>query len=119
MGRCSFRKNNELEGKNREKSLCLFGTSKLKIQAFASAQKKFTDSASSLFTDRVVGFGTYDINKPNGATHWSLVTGKDVNDHLGLISEVQENKAFKVYIQSRGEVEQIHDFVVEVLKRYQ
>ena len=88
-------------------------------KAFASAQKKFTESASALFTDRVVGFGTYDVNKPNGASHWALVTGKNLNDHLGFISEVQDNKAFKVYVQNRGEVEQTHDFVVEVLRRYQ
>ena len=41
--------------------------------AFAKAQSEFVESLPELFKDRFVGFGTYDINRPNGATHWALL----------------------------------------------
>ena len=38
--------------------------------AFKVAHDKIVDEFKSEFKDRVVGYGTYDIGMPNGATHW-------------------------------------------------
>jgi hypothetical protein len=61
------------------------------------------------------------VNKPNGATHWALVAGEDLNDHMSLYQELQttQSKAFYKYIEDRGEAVQIGDFIVERLKTYQ
>ena len=42
------------------------------------------------FKDRVVGFGTYDIGLPNGATHWVGLTGEDTQDHLMLYDKMEK-----------------------------
>jgi len=51
---------------------------------FKNAHDKIVKSFSDDFQGRVVGFGTYDIGRVNGATHWVVVTGKDRDDHLML-----------------------------------
>ena len=77
--------------------------------------------ASDIFKDRVVGFGTYDINRPNGASHWVVIAEKDTDGHLTMHHNLENNyaKEMKVYFENRGEVEHVHDFVVQVLKRYE
>ena len=72
------------------------------------------------FDGRVVGFGTYDIHRPNGATHWVVIGGTDVNGHLSMHQDLEDNytKAMNKYFEDRGEVEHVKDFIVEVLARY-
>ena len=83
-----------------------------------SSQKKFANSLPDVFQDRFVGFGTYDINRPNGATHWALVSGSDLNDHLSLANDLQKNhtKKFMEYLEDRGEVELVHNFTFQNLR---
>ena len=83
--------------------------------AFAKAQSEFVESLPELFKDRFVGFGTYDINRPNGATHWALLSGANLDDHLNFANEVQTtySKKFNKYLEDRGEVELIHNFTFE------
>ena len=89
--------------------------------AFIAAQNMLINDTGDVFKDRLVGFGTYDINTPNGATHWALVSGKDVNDHLNLYQILREKhgEAFSKYFETRGEVEYAQDFVVQRVKTYQ
>ena len=68
------------------------------------------------FEGRVAGFGTYDIGKPNGATHWVLVSGIDQEDHLMLYDKLQNDSKFIELIQSRGETEDVSDFAVKHLR---
>ena len=51
--------------------------------AFAKAQSEFVESLPELFKDRFVGFGTYDINRPNGLL-WALLSGLILDDHLNF-----------------------------------
>tara|TARA_X000000950_G_scaffold148255_2_gene182911 strand:+ start:273 stop:968 length:696 start_codon:yes stop_codon:yes gene_type:complete len=83
--------------------------------AFAKAQTEFVESLPELFKDRFVGFGTYDINRPNGATHWALLSGTNLDDHLKFANDVQTtySKKFKKYLEDRGAVELIHNFTFE------
>ena len=88
--------------------------------AFKKAHDKIVNQASDVFENRVVGFGTYDINRPNGATHWVVIGGTDVNGHLSMHQDLEDNytKAMNKYFEDRGEVEHVKDFIVEVLARY-
>jgi hypothetical protein len=89
--------------------------------AFKKAHDKIVKDASKVFDNRVVGFGTYDINRPNGATHWVVIGETDTNGHLSMLDNLETNysKAMNQYFEKRGEVENVHDFMIEVLKRYQ
>jgi|TARA_B110000967_G_scaffold91667_1_gene94235 hypothetical protein len=85
--------------------------------------KKGHDNIIKLFKDdfagRAVGFGTYDIAKPNGATHWVVVSGEDRNDHLMFVDKLQKSDKFMKMIQERGAVEDVRDFEIEILSRKQ
>ncbi len=89
--------------------------------AFAKAQQAMVRALPDTFEDRLVAFGSYDVNKPNGATHWALLSGKDINDHLSLYQDLQtvHNEVFSAYIRDRGKVTQVKDFVVERIKTFQ
>jgi hypothetical protein len=77
-------------------------------------------SLPEVFEDRFVGFGTYDVNRPDGATHWVLVSGKDLDDHLKFVNDLQtkHSKTFNKYIEDRGNVELVHNFTFENLRFY-
>tara|TARA_B100001173_G_scaffold122324_1_gene106344 strand:- start:88 stop:777 length:690 start_codon:yes stop_codon:yes gene_type:complete len=89
--------------------------------AFKKAHDKIVEDASEVFDGRVVGYGTYDINRPNGASHWVVISEKDTDGHLSMHDNLEKNhsKAMNEYFKNRGQVEHVHDFVVQVLKRYQ
>ena len=70
------------------------------------------------FDGRIVGFGSYDFNGPNGATHWVTVAGKSVEDHMILYDELQKQDDFYVLTSERGEREIVRDVEYEILKLY-
>ena len=43
-----------------------------------------------------------------------------MNGHLSMHQDLEDNysKAMNEYFEKRGEVEHVHDFMAEVLKRY-
>ena len=88
--------------------------------AFKKAHDKLVEDAAEAFTDRTVGFGTYDVNQQNGASHWVVVTGSNVGDHLNFLHEIETkySKDLTKWYESRGEVENIRDFMLQILKRY-
>ena len=89
-------------------------------QNFKDAQMDLVESLPEVFKDRFVGFGTYDVNRPDGATHWALVTGKDLDDHLKFANDLQTKytKVFNKYLEDRGSVELVHNFTFENLRFY-
>ena len=89
-------------------------------QKFKDAQMELVKSLPEVFKDRFVGFGTYDVNRPDGATHWALVTGKDLDDHLKFANDLQTKytKVFNKYLEDRGSVELVHNFTFENLRFY-
>ena len=70
------------------------------------------------FDGRMVSFGTYDFNGPNGATHWVVVSGKSVEDHMMLYDELQKQDDFYTLISERGEVERVGDVEYEMIKSF-
>ena len=87
---------------------------------FKNAQMDLVKSLPEMFKDRFVGFGTYDVNRPDGATHWALVSGKDLDDHLKFVNDLQtkHTKVFNKYLEDRGNVELVHNFTFENLRFY-
>ena len=62
--------------------------------------------------------GSYDYNGPNGATHWVMVSGKDMEDHLMLYDELQKQDDFYKLLSERGEVERVRDIHTELITSY-
>ena len=76
--------------------------------------KKFKND----FQGRVVGFGTYDLQRPDNATHWVALTGKNHEDHMMLYEKMQNNSEFTKLIAERGNRVAVKDYVAEILKVY-
>jgi hypothetical protein len=68
------------------------------------------------FAGRFVGFGTYDIGRPNGANYWIEISGKDGEDHLKLYDKLEKSAGFAKYLQNRGEVIDVKDFELKDFK---
>ena len=80
---------------------------------FKKGHDNFVKEFSSDFEGRVVGFGTYDINRPDGATHWVAVTGKDRMDHLMLTDKISKSSKAKKLLSERGPGEVVKDFKIK------
>ena len=87
--------------------------------AFKTNHDKIVKEFAEDFEDRVVGFGTYDIGLPNGATHWVGLTGKDTQDHLMLYDKMEKKKRFMELLAKRGNFELVKDFELKILSRLQ
>jgi len=86
---------------------------------FKKGHDKIVSEFADDFKGRVVGFGTYDFGRPNGATHWLALTGKNIDDHLLLYDKLEKNPKFIKLISTRGEFENVKDFEIKILKRKQ
>ena len=85
---------------------------------FKDAHDKIVKKFKKEFEGRWIAFGTYDINYPNGATHWVGLSGKDENDHIILYDKLQKQPEFIKLISERGKVENVRDYLVEDIKFY-
>ena len=85
---------------------------------FKVAHDKIVKTFKKEFEGRWVGFGTYDINYPNGATHWVGVSGKDDHDHVMLYDKLQSQSEFIKLIAERGKTEDVRDYMVRRIKTY-
>ena len=65
-----------------------------------------------------MGFRTYDINYPNGATHWVGVSGLNEYEHIRLYDKLQSQSEFIKLISERGKTEDVRDYLVEPIKTY-
>ena len=76
---------------------------------FKIGHDKIIKKFKTEFEGRWVGFGTYDINYPNGATHWVGVSGKDDHDHVMLLHKLQSQSEFIKMLAERGKSENVRD----------
>lgn len=86
---------------------------------FKAGHDKIIREFKSDFDGRVVGFGTYDIGRPNGATHWIVLSGKNTNDHLMLYDKLEKDNKFLKLIEERGDFEDVKDYELRTLRRKQ
>ncbi len=47
-------------------------------------------------------FGTYDLHRPDNATHWVAVSGKNHEDQMMPYYKLQSNSKFTKLITERG-----------------
>jgi hypothetical protein len=85
---------------------------------FKAGHDKIVETFKEDFKDRSVGFGTYDFGRPNGATHWIALSGKDKEDHMMLYEKLWNDKTFVKLIKERGPVENVKDYEVRILKMF-
>ena len=87
---------------------------------FSKAYEKALKGMSGLNGDRRFGFGTYDIGKPNGATHWTLVSGKGPSDIIKSLEDMftDYGEEFFTFLNERGEVKDVKDFLLRNLRVY-
>lgn len=88
---------------------------------FKAAHDKIVAKLSnSAFKDRTIGLGTYDIGRPDGATHWVSLSGTSNSDIISLYDILQNkySKEMSELFNTRGEVIDVTDFRTTDLKRY-
>ena len=88
-------------------------------QQFKVGHDKIVKNFKDDLNGRVVGFGTYDLHRPDNATHWVAVSGKNHEDHMMLYDKLQGNSEFTKLIAERGNARAVKDYTVEILKVYQ
>jgi hypothetical protein len=85
---------------------------------FKAGHEKILKEFENDFAGRGVGFGTYDFGKPNGATHWIAVSGKDREDHMMLYDKFSKDENFAKLMKERGLVEDVKDYELRILKQF-
>jgi hypothetical protein len=85
---------------------------------FKAGHDKIVKEFKDDFEGRAVGFGTYDFGKPNGASHWVALSGKDKEDHMMLYDKLQKDAKFMKLIQERGPLEDVKDYELRILKQF-
>jgi hypothetical protein len=85
---------------------------------FKAGHEKILKEFENDFAGRGVGFGTYDFGKPNGATHWIAVSGKDREDHMMLYDKFSKDENFAKLMKERGLVEGVKDYELRILKQF-
>jgi hypothetical protein len=85
---------------------------------FKAGHEKILKEFENDFAGRGVGFGTYDFGKPNGATHWIAVSGKDREDHMMLYDKFSKDENFAKLMKERGPVEGVKDYELRILKQF-
>ena len=84
---------------------------------FKIAHDKIVKRFEKEFEGRSVGFGSYDFNRPNGASHWVSVSGSGDEDHLMLYNELEKQSDFFKLLSERGTVEDVGDVQFRTLIR--
>ena len=85
---------------------------------FKTGHDKIIKKFEKEFEGRSVGFGTYDINRPDGATHWVGISGEGNHDHVMLMDKLQSQSEFIKMLAERGKSENVKDYMVKDLKTY-
>ena len=82
---------------------------------FKIGHDNFVKRFEKEFDGHEIGMGSYDFHGPNGATHWVVVSGKDMEDHLMLYDELQKQDDFYKLLSERGELERVRDIATELI----
>ena len=82
---------------------------------FKTAHDKIVKTFKKENEGRWIAFGTYDVNYPNGATHWVGVSGFSEWELVALYDKMQNQSEFIKLIAERGKTEDVRDYMVENL----
>ena len=108
-------------GDNKQKELLIYDVIVKDPNSYSKAHKTILKKlGNSVFKDRTVAFGTYDIGRPNGATHWVVLSGNTRDDLLVMHRDLQEkhSKELTEYFTTRGEVIDLKDVRISRIAEY-
>ena len=106
------------EGKEENTTVQIWDVKLDDTNLFKAGHEKILKEFENDFAGRGVGFGTYDFGKPNGATHWIAVSGKDREDHMMLYDKFSKDENFAKLMKERGLVEDVKDYELRILKQF-
>jgi len=88
-------------------------------EAFKAAHEKLVGELSSEMDGRDIGFGSILINGYEGSTHWVYVGAKNWTDLVQNRRDMKaKTKEFEEYYNTRGGVEYVRNFTIEILRSY-
>ena len=86
--------------------------------AFKKAHDKMASQLKKVMGDRPIAFGNFDIGG-EGASHWAAVGHSNFGDLMKIKVEFGKfEKEWAEYFNNRGSVDDVSNFIVEVLKTY-
>ena len=82
---------------------------------YAAAWIKFAKAIEPMIGDRMMGLGAINMGDLDGATHYTVFYGEDMNDLEIILNKIRNSKAYEEFTETRGENEIIKSFSVEDL----
>ena len=85
---------------------------------YASAWIKFAKDIEPMVGDRMMGLGSISMGDLEGATHYTVFYGENMNDLEITLAKIRKSKAYQEFAKNRGENEIIKSFAVQDLLVY-
>ena len=85
---------------------------------YASAWMKFAKDIEPMVGDRMMGLGSISMGDLEGATHYTVFYGENMNDLEITLAKIRKSKAYQEFAKNRGENEIIKSFAVQDLLVY-
>ena len=85
---------------------------------YASAWIKFAKDIEPMVGDRMMGLGSISMGDLEGATHYTVFYGENMNDLEITLAKIRKSKAYQEFTKNRGENEIIKSFAVQDLLVY-
>ena len=109
------------EGNEEQDHFILYDVIIKDMASYMKAHEQITkDMSNGSMGERTFAVGTYDIGRPNNATHWIALSGSSNDDLIKMHNDFQTTyiDAVTKYFMNRGEVIELKDMRVENLKSY-
>ena len=86
-------------------------------EQFLKAYDKFTKSIGDILDWRIVSLTSIDMGGLGG-THTTSLRGSDLNDIILVEREIQKTKAFKEFLEERGNVKLVKSYYANTIHRF-
>ena len=109
------------QGNDKQNSFLVYYVQVKDPTSYARAHKTILKKLGDTeFKNRTVAFGTFDIGRPENATHWIGLSGEGTDDLLMMHKNLQEKyiKEVTEYFSNRGEVIDLKDVRIESVAQY-
>jgi hypothetical protein len=85
---------------------------------YEAAWIKFAKAIEPMIGDRMMGLGAINMGDLDGASHYTVFYGENMNDLEIILNKIRNSKAYEEFVKTRGENEIIKSFSVEDLLSY-
>lgn len=86
--------------------------------SYAAAWVKFAKAIEPMIGERMMGLGSLSMGDLEGATHYTVFYGENMNDLEIMLAKIRKSKAYQEFTKNRGENEIIKSFAVRDLLVY-